>query len=127
MKIKDLETAKKYGFKLLISESDLINEAAAWRDDFTPEELEEFKKISEKNKKLMQENIVVPEYSCLSGFEGDYGVDIGHSRRGQHYYILCNPDTLVLSVFATKPDGSGSNRVLPDWLFEMIKNGDVSL
>ena len=127
MKIKDLETAKKYGFKLLISESDLIDEAAAWRDDFTQEELEEFKKISEINKKLVQENIVVPEYSCLSGFEGNYGINIGHSKRGQHYYILCNPDTLVLSVFVTASDSSGSNCALPDSLFEMIKNGDVIL
>ena len=127
MKIKDLETAKKYGFYPIISESKLIDEAAAWRDDFTPEELEEFKKISEKNEKLIQESIVIPEYSCLSGFEGYYGIDIGHSRRGQHYYILCDPDTLVLSVFATEADGSGSNRILPDFLFEMIKNGDVIL
>ena len=44
MKIKNLETAKKYGFKLLISESELIDEVAAWRDDFTPEEFEDFKK-----------------------------------------------------------------------------------
>jgi len=96
-------------------------------DDFdwknaTNEQAKEYLKIENNIKK---NSIVVEMYSDLSAYDDHLAYEIGHSRKGQHYYILCNKDTLQLSILATNPDGCGSDIALPDILIEMIKNEDI--
>ena len=55
-----------------------------------------------------------------------YILDLGNSRRGQHYYFLVS-SKMVLTVFASKPDGSGGELEMPetaiDFIYFMKKNG----
>lgn len=53
--------------------------------------------------------------------EGKLVYDLGHSRRGQYYYLIIEDDRTI-SVFATKPDGDGTSIELDDILFELFEN-----
>lgn len=66
--------------------------------------------------------IVENDFSILYYFENVYVYEIGHSRRGQFYYILFDINTKIFSVIATEPDGSGGDINLPDILIDLIKN-----
>lgn len=50
---------------------------------------------------------------------------IGHSRRGQYYYLLVTYKDRELVVAASKPDGSGGTVSLPFILKQMILDGIV--
>ena len=52
--------------------------------------------------------------------------EIGHSRRGQYYYLTTNINQEI-NVYASRPDGSGTDISLPDVLFEMMKDGVISI
>ena len=54
----------------------------------------------------------------------EYFLNIGHSRRGQCYYLLVNSDNILL-IITTKPDGEGGSVLLPDILINMIKDNCV--
>jgi len=54
----------------------------------------------------------------------DYMFTIGHSRRGQVYYILIN-NSRAVSLFASEPDGSGGTIGCPDILIKLISDGIV--
>jgi hypothetical protein len=49
----------------------------------------------------------------------EYFIDLGHSRRSQSYYLLVHEDRTV-SIFASKPDGDGSNLILTELLVSLI-------
>lgn len=49
----------------------------------------------------------------------DYYFKIGHSRRGQFYYLLITEASRILHILATDPDGSGGIVVCPDVLIKM--------
>lgn len=53
----------------------------------------------------------------------DYSLELGHSRRGQHYYLLVRSllETKVL-IYASEPDGDGGSLELSDILFKLIEN-----
>lgn len=65
------------------------------------------------------------DYSEDYEFENQMIYEMGHSRRGQFYFILVDKSTLVLSIYATKPDGSGSNIAMSDVIFDLIQAGLV--
>ena len=44
--------------------------------------------------------------------DSEYIYDCGHARRGQRYYILVSKNREV-SIYSTKPDGSGGKVSLP--------------
>lgn len=54
----------------------------------------------------------------------DYYFSMGHARRGQFYYLLIGSDGTV-SVFASKPDGSGCSINMHDILLQMINDGKI--
>lgn len=54
----------------------------------------------------------------------DYKFTIGHSRRGQVYYILIH-GSRTISLFASDPDGSGGTIGCPDILIKLISDGIV--
>jgi len=62
----------------------------------------------------------INEDHILFGFEDSYVFDLGHSRRGQHYYYLVTPSRDV-EVIATKPDGAGSSVELHSVILELYK------
>lgn len=64
-------------------------------------------------------------YSEDFEFENQVIYEMGHSRRGQFYFILIDKSSLVMSVYATEPDGSGSNIAMSDVIFDLIQAGLV--
>lgn len=122
MKFKDLETALEY-FKPIVKESDSPMSKTDWKnDDIDMIELEK------KEDEFFKNNYIVLSIDDddLYFFANDFLVyEIGHSRRGQHYYIICEKSTLELSVIASKPDGDGGAIAIPDILIDLIKNGEI--
>jgi len=49
--------------------------------------------------------------------------EIGHSRRGQTYFLLISSETRELFIYASRPDGSGCEILFPDIVKELIKGG----
>ncbi len=124
MKIKNLKAAREYGFRPVFHEKNLPSNVTEWNNDLTDEEITNLLLEEDKIKK---ENIVVSDRDELYYFDDYLILNIGHSRRGQYYYIFCHKETLELYVYASKPDGSGGVCDLPDILVQMILNGDVIL
>ena len=58
-------------------------------------------------------------------FENTYFKCVAIGRRGQWYYLLVDKETRILSIYSTKPDGSGTNGELDNTLFDMTKYGFV--
>ena len=52
---------------------------------------------------------------------------VGHSRRGQFYYLLIDPKTREIRVYASRPDGDGGPIDLGDELLKMFVAGVVEL
>ena len=128
MKIKSLQKAFEYGFKSIIKREDLPYNKWEWSDNITDQECDEFHKAEELSKKIEQENIIVNSYyNELYFYDNCLALNLGHSRRGQCYYILCDKQTLELSIFATNADGDSSSIDFPKVIYEMIINQDVIL
>ena len=53
-----------------------------------------------------------------------YKYNLGHSRRGQCYYILVG-DNLEIDLYASEPDGSGGSISLDNTLFKLITEGII--
>ena len=51
-----------------------------------------------------------------------YSYYIGHSRRGQEYYFTVDTEFKEVSIFATKPDGNGTNLVLADKHLKVLQD-----
>ena len=58
--------------------------------------------------------------------EGDFNLTIaeytyylGHSRRGQIYYLIVSDG--FLKLYATEPDGNGGSIVFPEYAFKQIE------
>jgi hypothetical protein len=49
---------------------------------------------------------------------------IGHSRRGQFYYLITNLNSEIY-VYASRPDGSGTYIELPEILKKMMEDGVI--
>ena len=58
-------------------------------------------------------------------FENRYFKCVAPGRRGQDYYLLVNKETRILSIYSTKPDGSGTSGKLDNTLFDMTKYGFI--
>jgi hypothetical protein len=48
----------------------------------------------------------------------DWVMDLGHSRRGQFYYLIVSQ--MSLKIFASKPDGSGGSLAFPQKALDAI-------
>lgn len=53
----------------------------------------------------------------------DYMLEIGHSRRGQFYYLLVSIENRTINIYASDPDGSGGVITAPDVLIKMSVDG----
>ena len=85
------------------------------RDGITEEEvLQYFSKVDKEYEESNDEYTL----SCYN-----YSLELGHSRRGQHYYLLVRSlvEPKVL-IYASEPDGSGGSLELSDTLFKLIEN-----
>ena len=126
MKFKDLETAKKY-LSPIFQEDKLPSKITQWSENFTDEEHDNFINLWKEDERIKKECFVVSEYSDLYYYDKYLAYRIDHARRGQCYYLLCDVNTLDISIIATTPDGSGSDVLLPNVLITWILNGDVVL
>jgi hypothetical protein len=61
------------------------------------------------------------EDSDFEIYSSDYKFEVGHSRRGQFYYILVKERKLL--IYATRPDGDGTYIGLPNVLIQMSIDG----
>ncbi len=120
MKVKNLETALKYFIPIRTE-----NDSPLIGFDWNKATDNEVAMIIEQEKQFQKLNYIAGNDDSLYYFTDYLVFEVGHSRRGQFYYILCHQNSLELSVLATEPDGSGGMINLPDVLFTMIKNGDV--
>jgi hypothetical protein len=68
---------------------------------------------------------VLGDYCTLDFHEG-YVYEIGHSRRGQFYYILVDTSG-NLTLYASEPDGSGSSVNFPDIIIQLILDDIVGV
>lgn len=55
----------------------------------------------------------------------DWKFWIGHSRRGQSYYLLIGEETREIFFYSTKPDGDGGSVKYPDVLTKLFNDGVV--
>ena len=124
MKAKDLTTALKY-FRPIISERNLPSKVTEWRNDFTDEEVNAFCELPNKDKEIRATHYVAEECDVLEYYDDFLAWGLGHARRGQHYYLLCHKDSLLISVLASKPDGDGCSIELPNELINAILAGDI--
>ena len=59
----------------------------------------------------------------LEYFKG-YAYNLGHSRGGQFYYLICNFDK-VFSIYASEPDGFGSDVKIDNIFFKLINDNII--
>lgn len=62
------------------------------------------------------------DWRMLSRFK--YIFSIGHSRRGQFYYILVDQER-YLNIYASPPDGSGDTVKFPDVILQLIRDNII--
>ena len=68
----------------------------------------------------------IDEYHPLDRFDGLL-YNLGHSRRGQSYYLLCSNKNGTFSLYSSEPDGSGGILELDSFSIfsKLIKDGLV--
>jgi len=84
--------------------------------------------------RVSEENLSrLPEYGFVATSEDDededngsvmgaeFKYEIGHSRRGQFYYILVTGGRVTL--YASEPDGSGGQVRFPDIVVKLVQDG----
>ena len=54
-------------------------------------------------------------------FDNTYFIFIASGRRGQDYYLLADKETRILKIYATSPDGDGTDGELNDTIYYLIK------
>lgn len=54
-------------------------------------------------------------------FDNTYFIFIASGRRGQDYYLLADKETRILKIYATSPDGGGTDGELNDTIYDLIK------
>lgn len=67
---------------------------------------------------------VYSPFECLARDHSHY-YEIGHSRRGQRYFLLVSKDTRELFIYASRPDGSGCEVLFPDIVKELMWGGII--
>ena len=58
-------------------------------------------------------------------FENKYAFNLGHSRRGQFYYLLVDKDSREVYIYSTKPDGDGGELLLNNIFFKLLEIVEV--
>lgn len=120
MKFKDLDIALKICHPIIKEEDTPIYQVSESTSD------DEYAKIEELDGLVRDTHFVVNHEDDLYNYDSYMVLPFTkHSRRGQFYYFLAHKKTLELSVFASKPDGSGGLVMLPDELIDLIKKGDI--
>jgi hypothetical protein len=122
MKIKQekLKDLGKVGFVKIVKGSD---SPIYLTDNNTP--IAVFDKLYQEYLKFIENYVIDNEYDDpLSECEGQYIYDLGHSRRGQHYYILIQKD-LQVTILASKADGDGTHVKVGDIFQKLISKGFI--
>jgi hypothetical protein len=120
-KVKDLE---KIGFvKVALKENSPMSNASiteAMSDD-------EVRQIIKLEDEFQSNHYVAFDYeSRLYYHDGCWVFEIGHSRRGQRYYVIIDKDTNEVQLLATEPDGCGGIINAGDIFKTLIENGFIA-
>ena len=101
-KIGDLE---KIGFVKVALEENSPMSRASITEAMSDDEIRQIVKLDNE----FQSSYYVAEndYDGLYYYDECWVFEIGHSRRGQSYYVIINKDTNEVQLLATEPDGSG--------------------
>ena len=74
-------------------------------DEMTDDEVKQIVKLEDE---FQSNHYVAEDYDDgLYYYESSWVFEIGHSRRGQSYYVIINKNTNEVQILATEPDGSG--------------------
>lgn len=71
-----------------------------------------------------KEGYGISEYDRLFDYHG-YIYEIGMSRRGQCYYLICS-EVGVFHIYASEPDGSGAATKIGDIILKLFQDGIVT-
>jgi hypothetical protein len=116
-KVKDLG---KVGFVKIVKESD---SPIYLTDNNTQKDV--FDKLYQEYLKFIENYVINDEHDDpLTVYEGQYVYDLGHSSRGQHYYILIQKD-LQVTILASKADGDGTHVKVGDIFQKLISKGFI--
>ena len=122
MKIKQekLKDLGKVGFVKIVKESD---SPIYLTDNNTPKNV--FDELYKEYLKFSENYVINDEHDDpLYGCEGKYVYDLGHSSRGQHYYVLIQKN-LEVTILASKPDGDGTHIEVGDIFQKLISEGFI--
>lgn len=86
-------------------------------------DLENLRKYGFKTIKEMRQNSELPEIFEYNN-DDTWVYEIGHSRRGQYYYLLIIDKEIYIE--ASKPDGDGCFVLLPDILLKMFEDKNIT-
>ena len=88
---------------------------------------DEVKQIIKLEDEFQSSYYVAEDYDDgLYYYEGCWVFEIGHSRRGQSYYVIINKDTNEVQILATEPDGSGGIINAGDIFKTLIAGGFIA-
>lgn len=59
------------------------------------------------------------------GSSFDWVHEIGHSRRGQFYYLYVSAESRYFYIYASEPDGSGGTTKMTDVLMRLALDGII--
>jgi hypothetical protein len=120
-KLKDLSSI---GFvKVALKENSPLSNASITKD-MSDDEVRQIIKLENEFQK--SHYVAYDDYDGLYYHEGCWVFEIGHSRRGQSYYVIINKDTNEVQILATEPDGSGGIINAGDIFKVLIENGFIT-
>ena len=118
-KLKDLSSI---GFvKVALEENSPMSSLT---DEMNDDEVKQIVKLENEFEK--SHYVAYDDYDGLYYYEGCWVFEIGHSRRGQSYYVIINKNTNEVQLLATEPDGSGGIINAGDIFKVLIENGFIA-
>ena len=118
-KVKDLE---KIGFVKVALERN--SPMSSLTDEMSDDEVQQILKLDNEFQK--SHYVAEDDDDRLYYYESCWVFEIGHSRRGQSYYVIINKDTNEVQILATEPDGSGGIINAGDIFKTLIAGGFIA-
>jgi len=128
MKVKDFTKLTNYGFQKVIDKDDLPLIQYYKENKSETYNHNEYLKALKREERILQTHYIIEDEDDPFYYYNDlyYVYNIGHSRRGQFYYILVFTD-YTIGLLATKPDGDGGFIEYPDVIIELFKDNLIEM
>lgn len=117
------EILSEYGFFETINEEDLPENKFYLNENPTDDDISQMELDTKRLKETHR--VIDSEYHPLYCCSNCMVYEMGHARRGQYYYLIFNIKENKFYVLASKPDGSGSEKEIPDIIIKLVEDGIV--